>query len=103
MMWTRRAVLKSLVASAGDLALGLPLRGAAAGLEPDLILRLTAAPGTAWIRGGGETRVLRYTGEVLRGRKDALKPATGFLGPTIELWRGERVRIVFRNRLEQSS
>ncbi|MDQ6924080.1 MAG: multicopper oxidase domain-containing protein [Pseudomonadota bacterium] len=103
MIWTRRDVLKSFVASAGQLALGAPLHGAGAGLEPDLILRLTAAPGTAWIRGGDETRVLRYSGEVLRGRKDALKPATGFLGPTIELWRGERVRIVFRNRLEQSS
>lgn len=103
MIRTRRTVLKSLAASAGGIALGAPLRDASAALEPDLILRLTAAPGTASIRGGGETHVLRYAGEVLRGRKDALKPATGFLGPTIDLWRDERVRIVFRNRLEQAS
>src|SRR2546426_2261104 len=103
MIWTRRAVLKSLVASASGLALGAPLCSASAAPEPDVILRLTAAPGTARIRDGGETRVLRYTGEVLRGRQDALKPASGFLGPTIELRRGERVRIVLRNHLEQPS
>ena len=103
MTWTRRAVLRTLVGSASGLALGLPLRTAAATSEPDLILRLTAAPGTAAIRAGGETRILRYTGEVLRGRPDALRPAAGSMGPTIELERGERVRIVFRNRLDHPS
>src|SRR5882672_3325004 len=99
--WTRRAVLKSIAAAAGGLALGVPLRNAWAAAEPDLILRLTAAVGSAKIRDRGETRVLRYTGEVLRGRQDALRAASGVMGPTIELRRGERVRILLRNRLDE--
>src|SRR6266567_8082795 len=101
MIWTRRAALKSIAAAAGGLAPGVPLRNAWAEAEPDLVLRLTAAPGTAKIRDHGETRVLRYSGEVLRGRRDALKAASGVMGPTIELKRGERVRILLRNRLEE--
>ena len=85
-MWTRRNMLQALAATA-----------------PDLVLRLTAAPDTVRIRPGGETAVLRYTGQVLRGRADALRPSASYLGPTLELRRGERVRIEFRNRLADPS
>ena len=71
--------------------------------EPDLELRLTAAPGEARIRDGALTRVLRYTGEVLRGRADALRISDSYLGPALDLRRGERVRIVFRNRTGEPS
>ena len=100
-MWTRRNVLQAL--GAGLAAVPWPLRAAMAAEAPDLVLRLTAAPGSARIRGGGDTAVLRYTGQVLRGRSDALRPSSSYLGPTLELRRGERVRIVFRNRLAEPS
>ena len=102
-MWTRRTVLKAFTVGAGILAAPLPLRRALAGREPDLILRLTAAPDQTQIWPGSKTRVLRFTGQVLRGRADALKPAPGFLGPTLELRRGERVRIQFQNRTRDPS
>ena len=100
-MWTRRNMLQAL--GAGLAAAPWPLRAAMAAEAPELVLRLTAAPGSARIRGGGDTAVLRYTGQVLRGRSDALRPSSSYLGPTLELRRGERVRIVFRNRLAEPS
>ena len=97
-LWSRRDVLKAL--GAGGAMLGMPsaLRGAFAASEPDVILRLTAAPATMAVREGTPTRGLRYTGEVLRGRRDALGAAPGNLGPTLELRHGERVRIEVVNR-----
>lgn len=74
-MWTRRTVLKAF----------------------------TAAPDQVQIWPGSKTRVLRFTGRVLRGRADALKPAPGYLGPTLELRRGERVRTEFQNRTKGPS
>ena len=72
MSWTRRDVLKTFAAGAG--ALAMPARGFAAE-EPDVVLRLAAAPARLAIRSGSETRGVRYTGEVLRGRRDALRAA----------------------------
>src|SRR3990172_6600537 len=102
-MWTRRSTLKALTVGAGILAGPLPLCRALAGPEPELILRLTAAPDRTQIWPGSKTRVLRFTGEVLRGRADALQPAPGYLGPTLELRRGERVRVQFQNRTADPS
>ncbi|MGH8185002.1 MAG: multicopper oxidase family protein, partial [Steroidobacteraceae bacterium] len=96
--WTRRAVLKTFAAGGGMLAMPSALRTAFAAEEPDLILRIVVAPAAMAIREGAKTRGLRYTGEVLRGRRDALGPAPGNLGPTLELRRGERVRIEVVNR-----
>jgi bilirubin oxidase len=96
--WARRRVLKAIAAvAAGGAAAPFALRRAAAA-EADLVLRLTAAPGEARIRDGAPTRVLRYTGEVLHGRPDALRASASYLGPTLELRRGERVRIQVVNR-----
>jgi FtsP/CotA-like multicopper oxidase with cupredoxin domain len=96
--WTRRAVLKTLALGGGTLAMPAALRTAFGAEEPDLILRVVAAPAAMAIREGPQTRGLRYTGEVLRGRRDAVGPAPGNLGPTLELRRGERVRIQVVNR-----
>ena len=97
-MPTRRDVLKTFAASGSLLAVPPALRAAFAADEPDVVLKLVAAPTSAKVRSGAQTRVLRYTGEVLRGRRDALRPSPGNLGPTLELRRGERVRIEFENR-----
>lgn len=97
-MLTRRAVLKSLAAG-GVLATSPTLRSAVGAEAPDVILRIIAAPAAIPIRPGPRTRGLRYTGEVLRGRHDALGAPLGNLGPTLELRRGERVRIHVVNRV----
>ena len=97
-MWTRRRVLKTFGAAGGALALPAALRGAFGAEDADLVLRIVAAPAAMAMRSGTTTRGLRYTGEVLRGRRDALGAAPGNLGPTIELRRGERVRIEVVNR-----
>ena len=94
----RRNVLKTLAAGGTMLAMPAVLRPAAGAVEPDIFVRLVAAPDNVRIRPGPETRVLRYTAEVLRGRGDAIRPSSGYLGPTLELRRGERVRIEVVNR-----
>jgi FtsP/CotA-like multicopper oxidase with cupredoxin domain len=102
-MWTRRDCLKAMLASGAALGVGWPLIRAGAQPEPDLIIRLTAGPGKAAIWKGEPARVLRYTGEVLRGRSDALRPAGSYLGPIFDLRRGERVRVHFVNRTRDPS
>ena len=96
-MWTRRNVLKTLATGGGMLAMPA-VRQAIGATEPDVSLKLVAVPAKVSVRSGSETRVLRYTGEVLRGRRDAIRASTGYLGPTLELRRGERVRIEVVNR-----
>lgn len=97
-MWTRRRVLKSFAAGGGMLAMPPALHSAFAAEEVDVVLRLVVAPARMAIRPGSETRALRYSGEVVRGRRDALQPSPGNLGPTLDLRRGERVRIEVVNR-----
>src|SRR5512134_2893372 len=99
-MQTRRTVLKSLAAGGAFLATPA-LRTAVAAEHADIVLRLVAAPAMLPIRAGPETLGLRYTGEVLRGRPDALRPSPGTLGPTLELRRGERVRIEVVNEMRE--
>ena len=99
-MTTRREVLKSFAAGTGLLALPKAVRRALAD-EPDVFIRLTAAPASMALVEGTKTRGLRYSGEVVGGRRDALRPSPGNLGPTLELRRGERVRIEVVNRVGQ--
>jgi len=97
----RREFLKR--AAASGILLGVPARFALAGTEPDLVLQLRAAPDQSAIFPRGSTRVLRFTGRVLGGRPDALRETGTYIGPTIELRRGERVRIHFENHLGEAS
>jgi bilirubin oxidase len=94
----RRELLKTFAAGGTLLALPPALRTAFGAQEPEVELRLVAAPDSVALRGQMKTRVLRYTGEVLRGRRDALGHSAGNLGPTLDLRRGERVRIEVVNR-----
>ncbi|MBI5801628.1 MAG: multicopper oxidase domain-containing protein [Verrucomicrobia bacterium] len=71
--------------------------------EPDVELELTAAPGELPLFKGKATPVWRYEGNVLKGRKDSLRLGEGYLGPTLHLLRGERVRIHFANNLPEAS
>ncbi|HRP95088.1 MAG TPA: multicopper oxidase domain-containing protein [Rhodocyclaceae bacterium] len=102
-MWTRRNVLKSLGAGAATVSVPWTVQRVLAEAAPDLVLRLTAAADSARIWPGAETAVLRYAGEVVRGRAGALRPSASYLGPTLELRRGERVRVEFHNDLDEPS
>src|SRR3989338_10475225 len=100
-MWTRREYLKAMFAAGATAGLGLPLGRAAE--DPDVILRISAKPDAVPIWKGEPTAVFRYVGEVIKGRRDALRASGSYLGPTLELRRGERVRIHFENRLDEAS
>jgi len=71
---------------------------------PDVELALTAAPAEVPLLPGKPTRVWRFSGRLLRGPASTLQPQEGsYLGPTIHLVRGQRVRVRFRNGLDESS
>ncbi|HEU0204913.1 MAG TPA: hypothetical protein VFR86_31275, partial [Burkholderiaceae bacterium] len=72
-MWNRRDVLKSFAAGATSLGLPGTLSRAFAASEPDLVLKLTAAPDRTQLWPGAKTNVLRYSAEVRRGRRDAVR------------------------------
>jgi FtsP/CotA-like multicopper oxidase with cupredoxin domain len=68
----------------------------------DVEVALTAGPDEMSILGGRATRVWRYTGTVVRGPSSTLQHTPGsYLGPTIRLRRGQRVRIRLANRLAE--
>ena len=69
--------------------------------EPDVELKLIAERGEAAIWDGKPTPVMQYRGEVLSGRRNALRESGSFLGPTLDFLRGERIRIRFENRLDE--
>jgi len=98
-MLSRRDFTKWLALSGPVLASHASLAQA----DPDLVIRLTAAPDRLALFPGERTRVLRFQGQVLAGRPDALRASGSYLGPTLELRRGERVRIDFENRLNEPS
>ncbi len=69
--------------------------------DPDVELKLTASSGRAPIWEGPKTPILRFFGEVIKGRKGAVRESGGFLGPILDFVRGEKIRIIFENRLEE--
>lgn len=102
-MWNRRDVLKSFAFAGALTHAPAALRPARAAAEPDVVIKLTAAPDRVSLWSGPKTGVLRFTAEVLRGRRDAVRPGPGHLGPTLDLRRGERVRIHFVNAIGEPS
>ena len=70
----------------------------------DVEFALTAAPGEVQLLPGALTRVWQFTGRVVKGPADALQPAReSYLGPTIRVRRGQKVRVRFLNRLPEPS
>ncbi len=105
---TRRELLAMGLTTLAGATLGARAWSAArpvlASFEPDVELELTAEAGEAQILSGSPTRVQRFTGRVLRGPASSLEPlADSWLGPTLRLRRGQKVRIRFRNRLPDPS
>ena len=107
-MVTRRELLERLGAAA--LGAGLaPLRRPSPPAPrqtpaPDVELELTAGLATSQILPGPATEVWRYSGRVVRGPAESLSQVRdSYLGPTLRLRQGQRVRIRFQNRLPDPS
>jgi FtsP/CotA-like multicopper oxidase with cupredoxin domain len=85
------------------IALALARSGVAAGpAEPDVHIELQAGRGEVALRPGKATATWRYTGRVLKGDPATLQADPGsYLGPTIRLRRGQRVRIDLVNGLPE--
>lgn len=69
--------------------------------KPDVEIALTAQAAAVPILPGASTRVLKYTGKLLKGPADTLKEFPGYLGPILNFERGQKVRIFFHNQLPQ--
>ncbi len=92
------------LASARRLTASVPRPAGATSFEPDVELTLVAAPATVPILPGVPTRVWRFTGSVVKGPRSALVGVPdSYLGPTIRVRRGQKVRIRFRNALPEPS
>jgi len=114
-MINRRKFLK--LSSAGALGylagipdsfLNLPVASAATATNPafvpDVEIALTAAPDQVQIMAGRPTGVWKYTGRLLKGKHDSLKNNDhSYLGPTIRVHKGQRVRIHFQNEIPDPS
>jgi FtsP/CotA-like multicopper oxidase with cupredoxin domain len=71
---------------------------------PDVELSLVAERGEVPILPGRPTSVWRFTGRVVKGPSSSLDASPGsYLGPTIRLTRGQKVRIRFSNRLPDAA
>ena len=69
----------------------------------DLHLRMVAAPATAEIVAGTQTDVLRFEAQVIDGDPASVTPGGSYLGPTLHVRTGQRVRVSFENQLSQDS
>ncbi|ARO88368.1 bilirubin oxidase [Nitrosospira lacus] len=68
-------------------------------VEVEFFARIAEVP----ILPGAHTSVFKYDGKVLKGPKAALKILPGYLGPTLNLAQGQKVRIFFYNQLPEPS
>ena len=69
----------------------------------DVEIKLKAVVKKIQIKPGKKTKVFSYEGELIKGRPENLIPSNSYLGPTIQLNKGQRVRIHFENELESES
>lgn len=114
----RRQFLEALVGAAGVLAscdactctgssppqANAPRLAGGSRPSPDLDLVLSAAPGTVPLLDGPPTAVWRFSARVLSGPASAVVAQdAGYLGPTLRLRQGQRVRVQFDNALGQDS
>jgi FtsP/CotA-like multicopper oxidase with cupredoxin domain len=100
---TRRELLCTM-GSGALAASATPLSFAQSSFVPDVELALQATRSEARILAGAATRVWKFAGEVLKGPADSLQAIPdSYLGPTLRLRQGQKVRIRFRNQLVEPS
>lgn len=72
-----------------------------AGSPADVHIELRAVRDRVAVRPGATTAVWRYQGKLLHGVPESLEAGGGYLGPTIRVRRGQRVRVEFTNDLPE--
>ncbi|MDX1383648.1 MAG: multicopper oxidase domain-containing protein [Thermoanaerobaculia bacterium] len=101
----RRRFLKLAGAGIAGLAAGLrttparPAQPTSGATAADAEIVLEAAPDRVAILDGPETEVLRFSARVERGDPSLLTRCDSYLGPTLEIERGQRLEIELRNRI----
>ncbi|MBL1215841.1 MAG: multicopper oxidase domain-containing protein, partial [Ignavibacteriae bacterium] len=72
--------------------------------SPDIEIELTAHPSEVSIIPGAKTKVWKYSGKVISGRKDALQTLDdNYLGPIFRVKTGEKIRVRFKNELDEKT
>ncbi len=72
--------------------------------RPDIEIKLTLEPSEMQILSGPKTRIWKIHGHLLKGPKATLENNPGsYLGPTIRLQKGQKVRIHLANHLSSQS
>lgn len=69
--------------------------------KPDVEIALTARTASVPLKPGTATRVFQYHGKLLKGPSSTLTEMPSYLGPTLNLVRGQKVRIIFYNQLPE--
>lgn len=73
-------------------------------VEPDIIIELTAYQRKMSFFENLETDLWSFKGKVLKGPREALSILEdSYLGPTLQFHTGDKVRIIFKNELPESS
>jgi FtsP/CotA-like multicopper oxidase with cupredoxin domain len=82
----------------------LPPRKASANFKPDVEIELSCQNADASILTGKTTRVQKYSAKLLNGPQQTVSELPGsFLGPTIRLQKGQKVRIHLHNLLDEDT
>ena len=96
--------LSALSPAAGPLDFSSVWDAADQSRTPHVELVLAAEPSELPILRGAATPVWRYTAKLVRGPAGTIQPVeSSYLGPTIRVRRGDRVRVRFQNRLPEDS
>lgn len=69
----------------------------------DAEINLTASPMEVSLLPGNKTNMLCLNGSVVKGDSHFLKSSQGYLGPSFEVRRGERIKVNFKNNLSEAS
>ncbi len=72
--------------------------------KPDIDIEMFASEEKIQILSGKATKTWRFSGKILKGPTSTLsQESNSFIGPTIRLRRGQKVRIRFKNHLPEKS
>ncbi len=81
-----------------------PDRKADPNFTPDVEIELTAHEDKVSILPGKKTKVWKYSGSVIKGRKNALQILDdNYLGPIFSVNEGEKIRVIFKNDVDEIS
>jgi blue copper oxidase len=93
--------IPAMTASSQETAKRRPNK-ASGSFNPDVEIELICQPDWTPILNGQPTRVWRYAANLVKGPETTLTALpNSFLGSTIRLWKGQKVRINLRNELPQ--